>query len=82
MRTSASPSDGTATDVGRRVLEEMDRQCIRQTTVAVRLGISQQAVSRRIRGVVPFNVSELEEIGRLLGVPAAQFLSPSLSPVA
>lgn len=53
----------------------MDRQSIRQTTVAKRLGTSQQAVSRRIRGVVPFNVEELELIAVLLDVPATQFLN-------
>ncbi|TDC26532.1 XRE family transcriptional regulator [Micromonospora sp. 15K316] len=72
MRNTSSPSD-TAATVGALVLAEMDRQHIRQTTVAVRLGISQQAVSRRIRGVVPFNVAELEQIAVLLGVPPATF---------
>ena len=52
----------------------MDRQRIRQTTLGQRIGCSQQAVSRRIRGEVPFNVGELEIIAHLLDIPASVFL--------
>lgn len=75
MRVAQSATGSTARVVGQRVQTEMDRQSIRQTTVAKRLGTSQQAVSRRIRGVVPFNVEELELIAVLLDVPATQFLN-------
>jgi transcriptional regulator with XRE-family HTH domain len=66
--------DTAARAVGERVKAEMRRQSIRQTAVAVRLRISQQAVSRRLRGVVPFNVAELEQVARLLDVDPTDFL--------
>jgi transcriptional regulator with XRE-family HTH domain len=70
----AEPVTKTAAEVGERVKLEMDRQKIRQTTVAHRLRMSQQAVSRRIRGAVPFDVDELVEVARLLDVDPSTFM--------
>jgi len=67
--------DPAAKAVGDRVKAEMERQSIRQSAVAKRLRMSQPAVSRRIIGVVPFDVSELEKIARLLDVPVTSFLT-------
>jgi transcriptional regulator with XRE-family HTH domain len=67
--------DPAAKAVGDRVKAEMERQSIRQSTVAKRLRISQPAVSRRIIGVVPFDVAELEKLARLLDVPVTFFLT-------
>ena len=67
--------DPAAKAVGDRIKAEMERQSIRQSAVAKRLGMSQGAVSRRIVGVVPFDVAELEKLARLLDVPVTYFLS-------
>lgn len=77
MRVAESPTESTAVAVGRRVKEEMDRQSIRQTAVAKRLRLSQSAVSRRLLGVVPFDVEELEILSSLLDVPTTVFLGVS-----
>lgn len=66
--------DPHAQAVGQRVREEMERQHIRQAALAARLGLSQQAVSRRLSGRVPFNVSELAVVGRLLDVSPDAFM--------
>jgi transcriptional regulator with XRE-family HTH domain len=70
----AEPITETAAEVGARVKREMDRQKIRQSTVGHRLGMSQQAVSRRIRGAVPFDVDELAVVARLLDVDPSIFV--------
>jgi transcriptional regulator with XRE-family HTH domain len=48
---------------------EMARRRIAQTLVGDRLGLSQAAVSRRLRGETPFDANELIEIAALLEVP-------------
>ena len=53
--------------VAAAVRSELARQRIPQATIAARLGISQAAVSRRLSGVVPFDVSELAEVADVLG---------------
>lgn len=76
MRVAEPPVvDPAARAVGDRVKAEMERQSIRQSAVAKRLGMSQGAVSRRIVGVVPFDVAELEKLARLLDVPVTSFLA-------
>ena len=67
--------DPAAKAVGDRVKAEMERQSIRQSAVAKRLRMSQPAVSRRILGLVPFDVSELEKLARLLDVPVTFFMA-------
>lgn len=53
---------------------EVARRRIRQQQLADALGISQAAVSRRLRGLSPFAVDELVTVARLLGLPAADLL--------
>lgn len=57
----------TAT-TGANVRGEMARKGVNQTQMAEALGISQAAVSARLRGVTPFDINELAAIARLLGV--------------
>lgn len=45
-----------------------------QRELARALGITQQAVSRRLVGAVAFRVDELQKIAALLGVPLQQLL--------
>lgn len=63
----------TAT-TGANVRGEMARKGINQTRVAEALGVSQAAVSARLRGVTPFDVNELVIIARLLDVPMDRLL--------
>ena len=53
---------------------EMARQRRTQQDVALLLGVSQTAVSRRLTGSIPFDVSELLTVARWLGVSAASLL--------
>lgn len=52
----------------------MARQNVPQRRLAEALGMSQAAAWRRLRGEVPFDVTELVRIADLLDVPASQFL--------
>lgn len=42
---------------------------VRQAQLATALGISQQTMSRRLTGVIAFNVDELQAIASFLSVP-------------
>lgn len=46
----------------------MARRRVSQAAMARHLGVSQAAVSRRLQGVVPFDVVELERVADLLKV--------------
>lgn len=54
---------------------EMARQELTQQALAPQIGMSQQALSRRLRGEHPFDTAELERVAAALGVPVAEFLS-------
>ena len=47
---------------------------ISQDTLATSLGVSQAAVSRRLTGAVAFDVTELDALAQLFGVPASRLL--------
>lgn len=51
----------------------MREQRLTQDDLADELGISQQAVSRRLSGDVEFTAGELEKIASFLDVPVAKF---------
>lgn len=61
-------SSPTAT-TGANVRAEMARKAVTQTQLASALGLSQGAVSARIRGTTPFDINELATIAGLLDVP-------------
>lgn len=52
----------------------MARKRVTQGVVAYELDMTQQAVSRRLTGAVPFDVDELVAVARLLGVDIADLL--------
>lgn len=52
----------------------MARQQVSQQHIAAALGVSRQAVSRRITGEVPWDLSELEKVAAVLGVPVNSFM--------
>lgn len=57
----------------------MARRRIPQSTLAEALNISQAAVSRRLSGKVAFDVNELEAVASVIGVPAADLITPALA---
>lgn len=55
---------------------EMSRRSVRQSALADRLGITQQAVSARLVGKVPFSVPQLEAVAELLEVEPGDLFRP------
>jgi len=60
--------------VAAEVRAAMARNRVSQEAVARALGVSQTAVSRRLSGVVPFDINELECVAQFLGVPIQQLV--------
>jgi predicted transcriptional regulator len=60
--------------VAANVRAELARRSLSQTDLARMLGTTQQAVSRRISGKVPFDTEELNSIAEQLGVPVASLI--------
>ena len=58
----------------RNIRAEMARSDYTQAQLAALLGLSQVAVSKRLRGVVPLSVSELLRLADFLNVSAADLL--------
>lgn len=61
-------------NVSAAVRVEMARNSLRQADVAEALGLSQQAVSRRLKGAVSFDADELVTLAALFGVPASALI--------
>ena len=59
--------------VAAEVRATLARHRIRQADLARALGASPQAVSRRVRGDVPWDVAELATVANMVGVPVASF---------
>lgn len=59
-------SQSTAEVVGATVRAELARAGKSQTDLAVVLGVTQTAVSKRLRGVTPFDVNELAAVAAAL----------------
>ena len=66
-------TDRTPT-VGDNVAAEMKRHRLSQAGLAQHLGISQAAVSSRLRGVTPWRVDELRVVADVLNVPMSALL--------
>lgn len=62
-----------ATNTGQNVRAEMARRSKSQADIAALLGLSQTAVSRRLKGNVDFSATELETLSREFGVPVGTF---------
>lgn len=67
--------------VAAEVRAEMARQQMTQQVLARQLGTTQQTLSRRMTGEVPFDVFELQRIADIFGVPVTHFF-PSDAPNA
>jgi len=60
--------------IAREVRAELGRQQISTAALGRKLGRSQSYWSRRLNGTVNFNISELQAIAKLLGIPLSQLL--------
>lgn len=69
---SSNMSNQHAQRVAANVRAELARQRVSQGAVAQALGTTRQAVSRRLVGLVPFDVAELHTVAALLGVPVGE----------
>ena len=56
------------------VRAEVARAGLSQTDLAEGLHTTQQAISRRMSGKVPFDVAEIEAIAEFLGIPVSALL--------
>lgn len=56
--------------VTREIRAEMARQDVTQTDLALRLGWTQSAVSRKLDNLRPLRIEELEQIAQTLGISA------------
>lgn len=63
-------------DIAAEVRAEMSRQHKTQDDLALVLGLSQQTISPRMRGMRSFRAEELKAIAEWLQVPITQFTSP------
>lgn len=61
-------SQSTAEVVGAAVRAELARAGKSQNDLAAVLGVTQTAVSKRLRGVTPFDVNELARVAEALGL--------------
>lgn len=52
----------------------MARKQVNQVTLATRLGLSQSGVSKRLRGITPFDANEIGQLAEIFEVPPAQLL--------
>jgi len=68
----------TAVRVAGEVRAAMARRGVSQTALAAALGMSQAAVSRRLRGAIPLDVKELAAIAEILGVPMSVLVAPEI----
>lgn len=67
-------SESLADHVRAEIKAELARRDLNTTQLAARLRVSDMWVSRRLRGVVPIAVAELEQIADALGIPVQVFL--------
>ena len=66
----ASLTETVAADVR----AELARANVSRPEAARRLGMSREALYRRLRGEVSFTVAELEVLAELVGVPVTSFM--------
>lgn len=68
-------TDTPSAVTGANVRAEMARCGVTQTTLARKIGLSQAAVSSRIKGRTPFDINELVKIAAVLDVPLDALLN-------
>lgn len=68
--------------VSGNVRAEMARRKISQKQLGKALGLTQAAVSKRLRDITPWSVPELEATADLLGMDVSQLLAAPAEPTA
>lgn len=53
----------------------MARKRVTGTTLAEGVGMSQATLSRRLSGAIAFDIDELSDVGRVLGVTVTELLA-------
>lgn len=66
---------------GANVRAEMARRDVSQVALAEAIDMGQPSLSKRLRGVTPFDINELSAVAEYLGVPLSNLL-PSEVPAA
>lgn len=66
-----------STKVGLNVRAELARSEQSITGAAQALKLSPPALRRRLKGQVPFNVDELDQLANLLGITYEQLVNPA-----
>ena len=64
-------------EIAAEVRAEMARQHRTQDSLATLLGVTQQTVSPKVRGLASFRAEELKVIAEWLQVPITQFTTPA-----
>lgn len=70
----------TRSAVAIRIREESKRQKITQSALAAAVGMTQQAVSRRLGGTAPITVVEAEQFAQALNVSVAWLFGETETP--
>ena len=60
--------------IGAKVREQLQDQGMSQQALADRLEVSPFFISRRLRGIVPFTVTELGTVAEILHVPVEELM--------
>lgn len=74
--------EGRSQHAAGEIRAHLARRQISGKTFAARLGLSQFAVSRRLRGQTPFSIDELSRAAEFLGVPLVDLLPSQPAEVA
>ncbi|WP_066586247.1 helix-turn-helix domain-containing protein [Cellulomonas timonensis] len=83
MQTNLVTQRLTQASLAATLRAECARRSVGQSALALHLGLSQPAVSRRLRGDVPLTVPELAAVAELLGMSPEDLLAAArTSPVA
>ena len=72
----APASIGTASTVAANIRAESARRGYSQSELGRALGITQSQVNRRWRGVIPWQLDELDAVAYLLGVSVIELVTP------
>ena len=84
MSVHSLPKRDDARPLTERVAEEvralMGRYDVTQMQMVDVLGVSQTGVSKRLRGIIPFDANELGELAKFFDVDAAELLGAPRNP--
>lgn len=75
-----APDPNPAAQVGATVRAELARRGLSQAALAEALDLAQPQVSKRLRGVIAFDINELTAIARFLEIPLSELLAGTEEP--